>query len=440
MRMYDLIEKKKRNVTLTDSEIKFMVDGYVSGEIPDYQMSAMLMAIYFNGMNDNEITELTKAMAQSGDMIDLSAIPGKKVDKHSTGGVGDKTTLIVAPIVAACGGKVAKMSGRGLGHTGGTVDKLESIPGYKTVLTQEEFFNIVNICGLSLIGQSGNLAPADKKLYALRDVTATVDSIPLIASSIMSKKLAAGSDCILLDVKTGSGAFMKTLDDSVKLAEIMVAIGERAGRQTVAIITDMDTPLGFAIGNSLEVVESMEVLKGRGPDDLKEISLQIAANMLYLVSKGDLNTCLQLAEKAITDGSAFETFCKMVNMQGGDDSVLRDYDKFEKAPYKREIFVDREGFITKMNAESIGTASVVLGAGRKTKKSAIDFSAGLMMHKKLGDSVKCGDSLATLYTSNNDSLDEAEQIYIKAIEFGSKKPDKKPLIYARVESGKVEKF
>ena len=259
-------------------------------------------------MTDNEITELTKVMAHSGDMIDLSEIPGKKVDKHSTGGVGDKTTLIVAPIVAACGGKVAKMSGRGLGHTGGTIDKLEAIPGYRTVLSREEFFNTVNECGLSLIGQSGNLAPADKKLYALRDVTATVDSIPLIASSIMSKKLAAGSDCILLDVKTGSGAFMKTLDDSIKLAETMVAIGEGAGRRTVALITDMDTPLGFGIGNSLEVIESMDVLKGRGPTDLTEVSLQLAANMLYLVGKGTLEECRKLAEKSIEDGTAFERF------------------------------------------------------------------------------------------------------------------------------------
>ena len=440
MRMYDLIEKKKRNEILTDAEIKFMVDGYVAGEVPDYQMSAMLMVIWFNGMTDHEITELTKVMAHSGDMIDLSAIEGKKVDKHSTGGVGDKTTLIVAPIVAACGGKVAKMSGRGLGHTGGTIDKLEAIPGYRTVLSREEFFNTVNECGLSLIGQSGNLAPADKKLYALRDVTATVDCIPLISSSIMSKKLAAGSDCILLDVKTGSGAFMKTLDDSIKLAETMVAIGEGAGRRTVALITDMDTPLGFGIGNSLEVIESMDVLKGRGPADLTEVSLQLAANMLYLVGKGTLEKCRKLAEKSIEDGTAFERFCKMVKAQGGDDSVLRDYDKFTKAPYQREVIAKTDGFITKMNAEAIGVTSVVLGAGRETKESDIDFSAGLVIHKKFGDAVKAGESLVTLYTSKESSLDEAEKRYLAAIEISNTQPAQKPLVYARVELGKIDKY
>ncbi len=324
MRMYDLIMKKRNGGVLTDAEIEFMIDGYVKGDVPDYQMSAMLMAIWFKGMNAHETTELTKVMAKSGDMIDLSAIQGKKVDKHSTGGVGDKTTLIAAPIVAACGGKVAKMSGRGLGHTGGTVDKLEAIPGYRTALDRREFFDIVNKHGVSVIGQSGNLAPADKKLYALRDVTATVDSIPLIASSIMSKKLAAGSDCILLDVKTGSGAFMKTLDDSIKLAQTMVSIGEGAGRRTVALITDMDTPLGHAIGNSLEVTESMDVLKGHGPKDLTEVSLQLAENMLYLVGKGTIEECRAMAEKSIADGSSFECFASMVEAQGGDSSVLRD--------------------------------------------------------------------------------------------------------------------
>ena len=288
MRMYDLITKKKHGGTLTAEELRWMVEGYVAGEIPDYQMSAMLMAIWFSGMTAQETTELTIAMADSGDRVDLSAIAGKKVDKHSTGGVGDKTTLICAPIVAACGGRVAKMSGRGLGHTGGTVDKLEAIPGYETAISREKFFSIVNECGVSVIGQSGNLAPADKKLYALRDVTATVDSIPLIASSIMSKKLAAGSDCILLDVKTGSGAFMKTLDDAIALAQTMVAIGEGAGRRTVALITDMDTPLGLGIGNSIEVAESMDVLRGKGPHDLTEVSLQLAENMLYLVGKGTI--------------------------------------------------------------------------------------------------------------------------------------------------------
>lgn len=440
MRMYDLIMKKKHGEVLTEQEIQFMIDGYVKGEIPDYQMSAMLMAIWFKGMNDLEITELTKTMAKSGDMIDLSAISGKKVDKHSTGGVGDKTTLIVAPIVAACGGKVAKMSGRGLGHTGGTVDKLEAIPGYRTVLDRQEFFDTVNKCGVSVIGQSGNLAPADKKLYALRDVTATVDSIPLIASSIMSKKLAAGSDCILLDVKTGSGAFMKTLDDSIKLAQTMVAIGEGAGRRTVALITDMDTPLGFGIGNSIEVMESMDVLKGHGPADLAEVSLQLAANMLYLVGKGTPEECRTMAEKAIADGSAFETFCTMVKAQGGDDAVLRDYEKFVKAPYKADILAERDGYIVQMNAEEVGVTSVVLGAGRETKESDIDFSAGLILHKKYGDAVKKGDSLVTLYTSKEESLKEAERMYREAVIIGDNQPAKEPLVYARVEKDKVEKY
>ena len=440
MRMYDLITKKKHGEVLTDEEIQFMITGYVNGDIPDYQMSAMTMAIWFNGMNDHEITELTKVMAKSGDMIDLSAIEGKKVDKHSTGGVGDKTTLIVAPIVAACGGKVAKMSGRGLGHTGGTVDKLEAIPGYRTVLDRKEFFDTVNKCGVSVIGQSGNLAPADKKLYALRDVTATVDSIPLIASSIMSKKLAAGSDCILLDVKTGSGAFMKTLDDSIKLAQTMVAIGEGAGRRTVALIADMDTPLGFGIGNSLEVMESMDVLKGHGPEDLTEVSLQLASNMLYLVGKGTPEECRAMAEKSIEDGSAFETFCTMVKAQGGDDAVLRDYTKFAQAPFKLDVLAERDGFITKMNAEEIGETSVVLGAGRETKESDIDFSAGLVLHKKFGDVVKKGDSLVTLYTSKEESLKNAERMYREAVTIGDEPPEKEPLVYARVEKDKVEKY
>lgn len=302
MHMYDLITKKKHGAALTDEEIAFMIEGYVKGEIPDYQMSAMLMAIWFSGMTDRETAVLTQVMARSGDQIDLSAIAGKTVDKHSTGGVGDKTTLIACPIVAACGGKIAKMSGRGLGHTGGTVDKLAAIPGYRTELTREEFFHTVETCGISLIGQSGNLAPADKKLYALRDVTATVDSIPLIASSIMSKKLAAGASAILLDVKTGSGAFMKTQEDAIRLAQTMVAIGEAAGRRTVALITDMDVPLGCGIGNSIEVRESAAVLRGEGPADLREVSLALAANMLFLIGKGTPAACRAMAERAIADG------------------------------------------------------------------------------------------------------------------------------------------
>ena len=440
MRMYDLIMKKRNGGVLTDQEIEYMVNGYVKGEIADYQMSAMLMSIWFKGMNDHEIGELTQVMARSGDMIDLSGIEGKKVDKHSTGGVGDKTTLIVAPIVAACGGKVAKMSGRGLGHTGGTVDKLEAIPGFRTELDRKEFFGIVNKIGLSLIGQSGNLAPADKKIYALRDVTATVDSIPLIASSIMSKKIAAGSDCILLDVKTGSGAFMKTLDDSIALARQMVAIGAHAGRNTVALITDMDIPLGHAIGNSLEVIESVETLKGHGPSDLTEVCLQLAANMLFLVGKGSIEECRAMAEKAIQDGSAFEKFAAMVEAQGGDSSVLRDTAKFAKAPFSQEVLAPADGYIVKMNAEECGVTSVVLGAGRETKESSIDFSAGIMIHKKYGELVKKAEKIATLYTSKQELLAPAAKKYLDAIVIGAEQPAAIPLVFARVEKDRVEKY
>ena len=438
MRMYDLITKKKHGGELTAEELRCMVEGYVAGEIPDYQMSAMLMAIWFSGMTAEETTALTIAMADSGDRVDLSAIAGKKVDKHSTGGVGDKTTLICAPIVAACGGRVAKMSGRGLGHTGGTVDKLEAIPGYETAISREKFFSIVNECGVSVIGQSGNLAPADKKLYALRDVTATVDSIPLIASSIMSKKLAAGSDCILLDVKTGSGAFMKTLDDAIALAQTMVAIGEGAGRRTVALITDMDTPLGHGIGNSIEVAESMDVLRGKGPRDLTEVSLQ--ENMLYLVGKGTIEECRRMAEQSIADGSAFETFCTMVRRQGGDDAVLRDASKFPQAAVQMEIRAGADGYITAMDAEKIGETSVVLGAGRETKDSPIDFAAGLILHKKYGDAVTSDDVIATLYTESTQRGESAAQLFRAAITIGKEVPPSRPLVYARVEKDKVVRY
>lgn len=440
MRMYDIISKKRDGGVLTSEEIKFFVKGYVNGEIPDYQVSALMMAIYFNGMNAEETANLTMSMANSGEVIDLSKIPGVKVDKHSTGGVGDKTTLIISPIVASFGVKVAKMSGRGLGHTGGTIDKMESIPGMKTALPREEFFDIVENVGMSVIGQSGNLVPADKKLYALRDVTATVESIPLIASSIMSKKIAAGSDCILLDVKTGSGAFMKTVEDSIKLAKAMVEIGENVGRKTVALITDMDRPLGAAIGNSLEIIEVCEVLKGRGPKDLLEICIELAANMLHLGTDKDLKTCKEMAREAINNGSAFNKLKEMVQAQGGDVSVLEDSDKFEKAKIKYEVKSRESGYIHSMNTEKCGIASVVLGAGRETKESDIDFSAGIILEKKVGNKVNEGEIIATLYSSDLEKCKNAEEILQGAIEISQEEPEFVPTIHARVSKDGIERF
>lgn len=432
MRMYDLIMKKRNGGALSETEIKYLIDEYVAGNIPDYQMSAFLMAVYYQGMTEEETLAMTLAAAHSGDMVDLSAIEGMKVDKHSTGGVGDKTTLIVAPIVAACGVKVAKMSGRGLGHTGGTVDKLESIPGFQTSLTQERFFEVVNSAGLSVIGQTGNLAPADKKLYALRDVTATVDSIPLIAVSIMSKKLAAGSDGIVLDVKTGSGAFMKTVEDSISLAKEMVKIGENAGRKMVALITNMDIPLGNNVGNSLEVIEAVETLKGNGPADLTEVCLNLAGNMLYLAGNGSIEECIQMARNAIDDGSALNRLIAMVEAQDGDTSVILDTNKFAKAPYEYQVLAETEGYINVMNTENCGIASSMLGAGRETKDSTIDFSAGIIIHKKVGDFVLKGECLATMYASDSKLFEAAAKKYLGAIVIGTRKSEKKPLIFARV--------
>lgn len=440
MRMYDLIEKKRDGGCLSGEEIRWMIKGYVDGTIPDYQMSAMLMAIFFRGMTDEETSIMTDAVARSGEMVDLSPISGVKVDKHSTGGVGDKTTLVIAPIVAACGVKVAKMSGRGLGHTGGTVDKLESIPGLRTDLDTEEFFSVVNKTGIAVIGQSGNLTPADKKLYALRDVTATVDSIPLIAVSIMGKKLAAGNDAILLDVTTGSGAFMKTLEDSVELAKKMTAIGDGAGKRTAALITDMDEPLGFAIGNAMEVKESMEVLKGRGPEDLKEVCMALASNMLYLAGQGSLEECREKAQKVIDNGQALECFADMVEAQGGDRRYVYDCELFAKAPYCREAKAQADGFIVHMDAQSVGVTSTMLGAGRETKESVIDMSAGIILKKKIGDAVKKGDVIAELYASEERLFDDAEKRYQSAIVIGKTAPEKKPLILARVEKNQVERY
>ena len=438
MRMYDLITKKRNGGALNESEINYMITEYVAGKIPDYQMSAFLMAVYFKGMTEEETAAMTLAVAHSGDMVDLSGIEGMKVDKHSTGGVGDKTSLVIGPIVASCGAKVAKMSGRGLGHTGGTVDKMESIPGMRTALTQEEFFAVVNKTGLSIIGQSGNLAPADKKLYALRDVTATVDSIPLIAVSIMSKKLAAGNDSILLDVKTGSGAFMKTVEDSVALAEEMVKIGENAGRRTAALITNMDIPLGNHIGNSLEVIEAVNTLKGQGPKDFTEVCLNLAANMLYLAGAGKLEECMEKAKNAIADGSALKRLAAMVEAQGGDPAYILDTEKFEKAAYSYEVRAKKAGYIVSMNTESCGIASSMLGVGRITIDSEIDYSAGIVIRKKTGEQVAEGDVLATMYSMKQELFEAAAARYLEAVEIGEEQPAKQPLIYARVTKDAVE--
>lgn len=432
MRMYDLIAKKRNGEVLTKEEISFMLGGYVDGGIPDYQMSAMLMAICFQGMNDEETAWMTQCVAHSGEMSDLSAIKGTKADKHSTGGVGDKTTLIVAPIVAACGVKVAKMSGRGLGHTGGTIDKLEAIPGMRTSLSRDEFFRVVNETGLSVIGQSGNMTPADKKLYALRDVTATVDSIPLIAASIMGKKLAAGSDCILLDVKTGSGAFMKTPKDSAALARKMVAIGERAGKRTAALITDMDIPLGNNIGNSLEVIEAAAALSGNGPGDLEAVCIALAGNMLYLAGKGELEECCRMAETAIADGSAKERLARMIAAQGGNERVLEKPELLPRAAYMYPVCAPKDGYLSHMDTQVVGIASVMLGAGRMTKDSVIDYGAGIVLQKKTGEFVKKGEVLAQLYASKKELFEASGQRYLAALTFSAEPPKKKPLIYARV--------
>ena len=440
MRMYDLITAKKNGREHTREELEFIVNGFVDGSVPDYQMSAWMMAVCLKGMTDQETAILTDVMAHSGDMVDLSPIQGIKVDKHSTGGVGDKTTLVITPIVAACGVKIAKMSGRGLGHTGGTVDKMESVPGTRTALDQEEFFAQVNKIGISVIGQSGHLAVADKKMYALRDVTATVDCIPLIASSIMSKKLAAGSDAILLDVTCGNGAFMKTVDQAIELAQKMVAIGTHNGRNVAALITDMDTPLGHNIGNSLEVMESMEVLKGRGPADLTEVCYQLAVNMLLLAGLGTEEECRAMAEKAVADGSAFEQCKQMFAAQGGDISVLEDYSRFAAARYSREILAEETGYIYSHDTEKIGSASVLLGAGRLTKTDEIDFAAGITLHKKTGDYVEKGQSIATFYADDEALFDSAEKMFRSGLVIKGEKPVEAPLVYARVTKNGVERF
>ena len=434
MLMYEIITKKKQGGELTPEEITFVVEGFTEKQIEADQMSALLMAIYFQGMTTAETTALTMAMANSGDTLDLSQLSGKTIDKHSTGGVGDKTTLIVAPIIAALGLPVAKMSGRGLGHTGGTVDKLEAIPGFNTELPLETFLQIVQKHGACVTGQSGNMVPADKKIYGLRDVTATVDSLPLIASSIMSKKIAAGAKHILLDVKTGNGAFMKTLSDATALAEAMVNIGNGCGRKTAALITDMSSPLGRAIGNALEIIEVIEVLKNAdtAPADLVEVSVALAAHMLYLVDYGTLEDCNTAAKNAIASGAALNKFMEMVTAQGGDVSYIKDPAKFPKAKYTKDVYPGRGGFINTIDTEGVGIAALMLGAGRKAAGDAIDYSAGIMMHRKLACPVETTAPLATLYTNDESSLMAAEEKLLSCLEITQAKPEPQKLIHSKI--------
>lgn len=432
MRMVDLIEKKRDGYALTKEEIQFIIQGYTNGEIPDYQMSAFAMAVFFQGMNDEETAELTMAMVHSGETIDLSKIDGIKVDKHSTGGVGDTTTLVLGPLVASVGVPVAKMSGRGLGHTGGTIDKLESVPGFHVEISNEEFMELVNKNKLAVVGQSGNLTPADKKLYALRDVTATVNSIPLIASSIMSKKIAAGADAIVLDVKTGAGAFMKELDDAKALAKAMVEIGSRVGRQTMAIISDMSQPLGYAIGNALEVKEAIDTLKGEGPEDLQELCLVLGSHMVYLAKKASsLEEARHMLERAIEDGSALEVFKRFLAAQGGDASVVDDPSKLPQAKYVIDLEAKEDGYVAEIVADEIGTAAMLLGAGRATKESAIDLAVGLVLRKKVGDAVKKGESLVTIY-SNREQIDDVKQKLYENIRLSSERVQAPTLIYDKI--------
>lgn len=435
MRMYDIIKKKKDCKELSKIEIDFVIENFTNGNIQDYQMSALLMAICINGMTKEETTNITLAMANSGDIVDLSSIKGIKVDKHSTGGVGDKTTLIISPIVSSAGIPIAKMSGRGLGHTGGTIDKLESITGLKTSFTKDEFIDIVNSISICVAGQSGNLAPADKKIYALRDVTATVDSVPLIAASIMSKKIAAGSDAILLDVKTGSGAFMKTLEDSILLAKTMVEIGESVGRKTVALITNMDIPLGNAIGNSLEIIEVVKTLQGHGPKDLTDVCISLAKEMLEL--GGNYSDTESIVLDSINSNKAFEVLLKMVKKQGGDINLLVDTDLFEKSKIVYEVKSNISGYVYSMDTELCGIASSILGAGRETENSIIDFSAGIILNKKTGDYVEEGEVIAFLHTSTVDKAKSSEEKLRLAYNITNEKPEKQLLIFAKVDKDKV---
>ncbi|MDE7168549.1 MAG: pyrimidine-nucleoside phosphorylase [Clostridia bacterium] len=433
MRMFDIIKKKRDGGELSTEEIKFFIDGVTNGTIPDYQTSALCMAIYFRGMSVRETCDLTFAVRDSGDRLNFSAIDGIRVDKHSTGGVGDKTSLVVAPIVASFGVKVAKMSGRGLGHTGGTIDKLEAIEGFNTTLSDADFIKQVNDIGFAIVGQSRQFAPADKKLYALRDVTATVDSMPLIAASIMGKKLAADDDCIVLDVKTGSGSFMKSIEDSKKLARLMVDIGKNAGKKIVALITNMDRPLGYAIGNSLEVIEAVETLNGRGPEDFTEVCLTLAGYMLSLAGKGSVDECREMAKGAISDGSALAKFRQTVAAQGGNAALIDNPAKFAKAKYSHVVKSATRGYICKVDTEAYGLASLALGAGRNTMEDKIDYSAGIILKRKTGDFVDAGEEIATLYANDKTKFAAAEKLLLAATQLQEKKPQNEPLVYCTVE-------
>lgn len=426
--MVDVIEKKRNGKTLTKEEIEVFIKGYTNGTIPDYQASAFLMAVYFKGMTAEEQAHLTMAMVESGDQIDLSAIEGVKVDKHSTGGVGDTTTLILVPLVAACGVPVAKMSGRGLGHTGGTLDKLEAIEGFHIELTKEQFVQQVNDLKLAVIGQSGNLTPADQKIYALRDVTATVDSIPLIASSIMSKKIAAGADAIVLDVKSGDGAFMKTMEDSKALAEAMVAIGNQVGRNTMAIISDMSQPLGNAIGNALEVKEAIETLQGKGPEDLTELCLVLGSQMVVLGGQAKtLEEARGLLKEVIENGKALALFGDLIEAQGGNPEVVKDVSLLPKARYEIPVVAEKSGYVTKIEADDLGIAAMLLGAGRATKEDQIDLAVGIVLHKKVGDYVEAGEALVTLY-ANQEDVSASRDLVLQHISLGDEKVSPAPLV------------
>jgi pyrimidine-nucleoside phosphorylase len=442
MRAVDIIHKKRNGGSLTSEELSFLIHGYCQGDIPDYQMSAWAMAVFFRGMNAQETADLTLAMAQSGDQVDLSAVQGIKVDKHSTGGVGDKTTLIIGPLVAACGIPVAKMSGKGLGHTGGTIDKLESIKGFQTELTKEQFFSQVNDIGLAVVGQSGNMTPADKKLYALRDVTATVESIPLIASSIMSKKIAAGADAIVLDVKTGSGAFMKTVDEAEILAQAMVEIGTEVGRQTAALISDMDQPLGFAIGNALEVQEAIETLHGRGPDDLTKLCLALSAHMVVLGGKADsLAEAESLLRDKLASGEALDKFRTLVAAQGGNPDVADDPSLLPQAPVVIPVIAEQDGYVQRIDAEQLGIAAMVLGAGRATKDAVIDYAVGLTLRLKVGDPVRIGDTLVLVHAqSEGDNVSEVAARILQAYTISEQESSASPLLLSVVTAEGVKRL